>query len=165
MTATSDGTALTGLWFDDTEHYPHLLPEGGEEQKTQECAGNILPVFEETDRWLDLYFAGEIPVFMPPIAMVGSDFQKEVWSILLTIPYGGTTSYGEIARKIAEQRGIKRMAAQAVGGAVGRNPICIIVPCHRVIGTDRSLTGYGGGMDRKIWLLNHEGITDYISTK
>lgn len=113
-------------------------------------------VFRRTEKWLDIYFAGRDPGFLPPLSTKGTPFQEEVWEILKEIPYGKTVSYGEIAMRIAEKRGIKRMAAQAVGGAVGRNPIAIIVPCHRVVGSDGSLTGYGGGLDRKVELLKLE---------
>ena len=107
-------------------------------------------------RWLDLYFGGQKPDFLPPLHPEGTAFQKSVWDILLEIPYGKTISYGEIAGHIALKQGISRMSAQAVGGAVGRNPISIIIPCHRVVGADVSLTGYAGGLDRKIKLLELE---------
>ena len=115
-----------------------------------------LPIFEETIRWLDLYFAGHDPAFTPKLKMNTTPFRKLVWEIMLTIPYGKTMSYGEIARKIEEIRGIPKMSAQAVGQAVGSNAISLIIPCHRVIGTDGSLTGYGGGLDKKVWLLKLE---------
>ena len=111
-----------------------------------------LPVFDETRRWLDLYIAaGEKPDSIPPLAPLGTPFQQRVWKILLTIPYGKTMSYGDIACLVSPT-----MSAQAVGGAVGRNPIAIIIPCHRVIGADGSLTGYGGGLERKRWMLELE---------
>ena len=113
------------------------------------CAGDILA---QTERWLDGYFAGKAPVGLPPLAAQGTDFQREVWELLLQIPYGCVTSYGALAAELGRRRG-GRMAAQAVGGAVGRNPIAILVPCHRVVGTDGSLTGYAGGMDKKAALL------------
>ena len=137
----SDGKALTGLWFTD-------------QSSTQE---DKLPIFDETIRWLDIYFSGKDPGFTPKLAPEGTAFRKAVWDILLTIPYGKTMSYGQIAKQIAEEKGIARMSAQAVGGAVGHNPIAIIIPCHRVIGSDGSLTGYGGGLDLKISLLELEG--------
>ena len=147
ITLTSDGTALTGLYFDGERDFPDL--SAGRKKD--------LPVFGEVIRWLDLYFAGKEPDFMPPLAPVGTAFQMSVWEILRTIPYGETTTYGAIARRLEEQTK-KRMSAQAVGGAVGRNPISIIVPCHRVIGADGSLTGYAGGLDKKEYLLGLEGI-------
>ena len=115
------------------------------------------PILHRTAAWLDAYFRGEnLPVEIP-LAPEGTEFQKQVWKILLTIPYGGTKSYGDIAREMALLRGKKKMSAQAVGQAVGRNPINILVPCHRVLGSQGQLTGYGGGLPRKIWLLKHEG--------
>ena len=108
-----------------------------------------LPIFDEICRWLDIYFSGKEPDFTPPLSMRTTPFRKAVWEIMLTIPYGQTMTYGEIAGIIAEQRGIDRMSAQAVGGAVGHNSISLIIPCHRVIGTDGSLTGYAGGIDKK----------------
>ena len=107
-------------------------------------------------RWLDIYFSGQKPDFLPKLHLIGTDFQREVWDILLEIPYGQTVTYGEIARKIADKRGLKTMSAQAVGGAVGHNEISIIIPCHRVVGTNGSLTGYAGGIDKKISLLKLE---------
>ena len=135
ITVASDGEVLTGLWFDGQKYFAVTLAKEHEEK--------ILPVFEETDRWLDIYFQGKEPDFLPPVSFAsGSEFRQEVWKILLSIPYGKTMTYGEIAACIAKKRGLTRMSAQAVGGAVGHNPISIIVPCHRVVGTDGSLTGY-----------------------
>lgn len=111
----------------------------------------------EVRRWLDIYFSGHEPDFMPPIHMIGSDFQLTVWELLTQIPYGETTTYGELAKRVAQKRGLPCMSAQAVGGAVGHNEISIIVPCHRVVGTGGSLTGYAGGVDRKQKLLTLEG--------
>lgn len=150
----SDGTTITGLWFKGSRYYGETL-----EKETQQSDG--LPVFQQTDRWLDLYFAGEEPDFRPPVLVRGSDFRKSVCRIMMTIPYGRTCTYGEIARQIAEERK-GAMSARAVGGAVGHNPVSILVPCHRVIGNDGSLTGYGGGIWRKIKLLELEGhvLTD-----
>ena len=142
-TMASDGTALTALWFEGTRREPQL--------SGMAPATTVLPVFDETRRWLDLYFAGNKPDFTPPLAPKGTDFQQRVWGILLTIPYGNTMSYGDVARLVSPT-----MSAQAVGGAVGRNPIGIIIPCHRVIGADGSLTGYGGGLERKRWMLELE---------
>ncbi|NLA78028.1 MAG: methylated-DNA--[protein]-cysteine S-methyltransferase [Erysipelothrix sp.] len=122
-------------------------------------AGDVDILFK-TKAFFDAYFKGEHPVFERQlIALEGTDFQKEVWELLLAIPYGQTTTYKALAAQIAKNRNIEKMSAQAVGGAVGSNPISIIVPCHRVIGSNQHLTGFGGGMERKIKLLNHEGLT------
>ena len=144
----SDGEDLTGLWFDGQKYFA-----AGIERETEE---KNLPVFEQTDRWLNIYFQGKKPDFAPELAMYTTDFRKAVWKILLTIPYGQTMTYGEIAKQIAEQSGKKRMSAQAVGGAVGHNEISIIIPCHRVVGTSGSLTGYAGGIEKKVRLLQLE---------
>ena len=114
------------------------------------------PALSEVKRWLDIYFTGKEPDFMPPLHPIGSAFRRSVWDILLRIPYGQTTTYGEIARQLAEKQGRPRIAAQAVGGAVGHNKISIIIPCHRVVGTNGSLTGYAGGIDKKVKLLEWE---------
>lgn len=146
----ADDIGLTGLWFDGEKFYAkNLAPEHEEKE---------VPVFGEVKHWLDLYFSGTNPEFMPPIHMIGSTFQLSVWNILKQIPYGETTTYGEIAKQIAVSRGKERMSAQAVGGAVGHNEISIIVPCHRVVGTNGSLTGYAGGVDKKVRLLTLEGV-------
>ena len=148
ITIASDGAALTGLWFDGQKYFGDTLPE-------QYVAGE-LPVFDAAKNWLDIYFQGKSPDFTPPLLLDASPFRRAVWEILLTIPFGQTMTYGEIAVKIAEQKGTDRMSAQAVGGAVGHNPISIIVPCHRVVGTSGSLTGYAGGIDKKVKLLTLE---------
>lgn len=145
----ADETGLTGLWFDGEKYYAWNLDENHEEKE--------VPVFREAKRWLDIYFSGREPDFMPPMHMLGTAFQKEVWEILRTIPYGETTTYGGIAAKIAKKRGLTRMSAQAVGNAVGRNELSILIPCHRVVGTNGSLTGYAGGIDKKAALLKLEG--------
>lgn len=116
----------------------------------------MLPVFEETIRWLDIYFSGKAPDFTPPIFMRSTQFRKDIWEILLSIHYGHTMTYGKIADIIAKRKGLRRMAAQAVGGAVGHNPVSLIIPCHRVVGTNGSLTGYAGGIDKKVKLLTIE---------
>lgn len=148
MTLVSDGTALVGLYFDGQKY----AAEGLDATHTQKN----LPVFEEARRWLDVYFSGRKPDFTPPTAPAGTAFQQSVWEILRTIPYGQTVTYGAIARRIEQNTGC-RMSAQAVGGAVGRNPISILIPCHRVVGTNGSLTGYAGGLDKKERLLQWEG--------
>lgn len=145
----ADETGLTGLWFDGEKYFADNLPDEHAEMET--------PILAETKLWLDIYFTGREPDFMPPLAPVGSEFRRAVWDILLQIPYGRTTTYGEISRQLAEKRGIARMSAQAVGGAVGHNEISIIIPCHRVVGTNGSLTGYAGGIDKKLRLLELEG--------
>ncbi len=145
----ADEIGLIGLWLEHEKYFAHSFDPNHEAKE--------VPVFAETKRWLDIYFSGKEPDFMPAIHMLGTDFQKEVWKILRTIPYGKTTTYGEIARQIAEKRGLSRMSAQAVGGAVGHNALSVIIPCHRVVGTNGSLTGYAGGIDKKIMLLKLEG--------
>lgn len=145
----ADSAGITGLWFVGQKYFGLYLDKEHEEKD--------LPVFEQAKKWLDIYFSGKEPDFKLPLHMIGTDFQNEVWEILYSIPYGKTTTYGEIAKKLAEKRGIERMSAQAVGGAVGRNEISIIVPCHRVVGANGSLTGYAGGIDKKIALLKLEG--------
>jgi methylated-DNA-[protein]-cysteine S-methyltransferase len=154
ITLASDGAALTGLWFDGQKHFAATLA-GAPFEKPD------LPVFAETRHWLDLYFAGQCPDFTPPLAPTGTPFQQKVWNILLDIPYGKTTTYGEIAKRIVEtfhETSLRpaHMSPQAVGGAVGRNPVSLIIPCHRVVGADGSLTGYAGGLERKSWLLRKE---------
>ena len=114
------------------------------------------PALLEAKRWLDIYFSGKEPDFTPPLHPIGSAFRQSVWEILLQIPYGKTTTYGEITRQLSEKMGLSRMSAQAVGGAVGHNKIAIIIPCHRVVGTNGSLTGYAGGIDKKGKLLELE---------
>lgn len=151
LTMTSDGTALTGLWFDKQPY------AGGVSSLRQEEAR--LPIFDETARWLACYFKGQEPQFTPALKLNATPFRQAVWKILQTIPYGQTVTYGDIAANIAKQQGILRMSAQAVGGAVGQNPIAIIIPCHRVIGANGNLTGYAGGMEKKIALLQLEGVT------
>lgn len=145
----ADEIGLTGLWFEGQKYFARDLSDVRIEQET--------PVLAEAKRWLDIYFTGKEPDFLPPLHPTGSEFRKAVWEILLQIPYGQTTTYGEIARQLAKKQGLARMSAQAVGGAVGHNEISIIIPCHRVVGTGGSLTGYAGGLDKKIWLLRHEG--------
>ena len=150
ITISSDGTAITGLWFDGQKYFASTL---GADYKEKD-----LPVFTEAKRWLDIYFSGREPDFTPPLSLNGSAFRMTVWQILQSIPYGQTITYDDIAKQLAAQQGKAKMSAQAVGGAVGHNPISIIVPCHRVVGTGGSLTGYAGGIDKKVQLLELEGI-------
>ena len=145
---SADEIGLTGLWFDGQKFFARDLPAERVEQNT--------PTLSEVKRWLDIYFTGKEPDFMPPLHPIGSAFRRSVWDILLRIPYGQTSTYGEIARQLAEKQGRPRIAAQAVGGAVGHNKISIIIPCHRVVGTNGSLTGYAGGIDKKVKLLEWE---------
>lgn len=150
ITIASDGEALTGLWFDDQKYFAESL--------SKEHGRKELPVFDLADAWLDIYFSGKAPDFMPPLSMKTTEFRKAVWEILLEIPFGQTMSYGEIARRVAQQKGRSGMSAQAVGGAVGHNRITLFVPCHRVVGANGSLTGYAGGIDKKRYLLELEGV-------
>lgn len=150
ITIASNGEMLTGLWFDGQKNFADTLPENYEE--------NDLPVFEQTKKWLDIYFSGKAPDFTPPLDMGGiSPFRKRVWEIMLEIPFGQTSTYGKIAKQIAEETG-KKVSGQAVGGAVGHNSISLVIPCHRVVGTNGGLTGYAGGIDKKIKLLRLEGV-------
>lgn len=146
----ADETGLTGLWFDGAKYFTDCPASEHKEENT--------PVLEQTKEWLIIYFSGKEPDFCPPVHMTGTPFQLSVWKILQQIPYGKTVTYGEIAKEIAREKGLSRMSAQAVGGAVGHNKISIIVPCHRVIGKDGSLTGYAGGIDKKMKLLDLEGV-------
>ncbi len=176
ITLAGNEQALTGLWFVGQKYYADtlyvdVLKDSSEEKtdicrekksiyegRTGSCEKKLLPVFQQTIDWLDIYFSGKESDFMPEIFLSGTPFQMEVWEILKTISYGQTMTYGEIAARIAQQRGLERMSAQAVGGAVGRNPVSILVPCHRVVGTNGSLTGYAGGIDKKVELLRLEGV-------
>lgn len=148
ITLSSSGTELTGLWFDGQKYFGDTLGEKYEEKS--------LPIFEQTARWLDSYFSGKAPDFTPPLCMKTTPFRKAVWEIMLAIPFGKTMTYGEIADRIAKQKGLSKMSAQAVGGAVGHNSISLIIPCHRVVGTSGSLTGYAGGIEKKVQLLTLE---------
>lgn len=148
MGMTSDGCRLTGLWFEGQRHAPAQLPSP--------AVSNLPEVFHQAQHWLDLYFGGKIPDFTPPLALESSAFRLAVWEVLRAIPYGQTMTYGQIARILAEKSGLSEMSAQAVGGAVGHNKISILIPCHRVVGRDQSLTGYAGGLERKKWLLELE---------
>lgn len=153
ITLASDGNSLTGLWFDGQKYFGSTLEK---ERRNVNDTGRDLPVFEQARKWLDIYFQGVNPDFIPPLAPKGSVFRRDVWKLLMEIPYGETVTYGEISERIAEKRGLKTMSAQAVGGAVGHNPVSIIIPCHRVLGRDGKLTGYAGGLDKKKYLLELE---------
>lgn len=150
LTIASDGAAVCGLWLEGQKYHGGTVPE---EMERNDDAGG----FAELRAWLDAYFAGEVPdPSSVPLAPIGSEFRQAVWQKLLQIPYGELTTYGDIAKALKEERG--KASALAVGGAVGHNPISIIIPCHRVVGSDGSLTGYAGGLARKTWLLEHEGV-------
>ena len=151
ITVASDGENIVGLWLEGQKYFAATL-EG-------ELREENLPVFDTVRRWLDIYFSGREPEFLPPLAPKGSEFRRAVWEQLLGIPYGETVSYGEIAKRL-EAETSRKTSARAVGGAVGRNPISIIIPCHRVVGANGSLTGYAGGVDKKIKLLEIERATE-----
>ena len=149
MWMNSDGEVLTGLWFEGSR---------GQSKHRLDCEERDLPVFRETRRWLDIYFSGRQPDFTPRYRMDGlTPFRREVVDAMLAIQFGETATYGDIAAALAKKHGIAKMSAQAVGGAVGWNPICVIVPCHRVVGAGQSLVGYGGGIRNKAGLLSLEG--------
>lgn len=156
ISLASDGDKLMGLWFDG-QTYDRASLKGQKITELDPEEADKLQVFGLTKKWLKQYFEERIiPDFLPPLKLEGTAFRQMVWEILLTIPYGETMTYGEIGRIVAERMGKKRMSAQAVGGAVGHNPVGIVVPCHRVIGSDGSLTGYAGGLDKKTFLLELE---------
>ena len=148
ITLASNGEALTGLWFDGQKYFGSTLSADHE--------ARLLPIFEETERWLGIYFSGQAPGFTPKLHLSATPFRLAVWNCLLAIPYGETITYGELARKTGWYGKLWHGSARAVGGAVGSNPISLIVPCHRVIGADGSLTGYAGGVERKQLLLQME---------
>ena len=145
----ADEVGLTGLWFEGQKYFALYLDKEHEEKE--------LPIFDKVRSWLDIYFSGKEPDFKLPLHFIGTDFQKEVWELLYSVPYGKTTTYKDLAAELARKREISHMSAQAVGGAVSHNEISIIVPCHRVVGTNGSLTGYAGGINKKIELLRLEG--------
>ena len=150
MWMNSDGEVLTGLWF-----------EGSRDQSKHklDCEERELPVFRETRRWLDIYFSGRDPGFTPPYRLLGATpFREAVSREMLKIPFGATVTYGDIAATIAKRRGMSKMSAQAVGQAVGWNPICLVIPCHRVVGAGGAITGYGGGLHNKVALLELEQL-------
>lgn len=151
LTLTCDESAIVGLWMENQKYYLGAL-------KTPPLPGDT-PLLRQAQKWLDAYFAGKAP--SPdalPLRPQGSDFQQAVWKLLLQIPYGKTVTYGQLAARIAQNRGVPAMSAQAIGGAVGKNPISIIIPCHRVLGSQGQLTGYAAGVEKKLWLLHHEGV-------
>ena len=148
ITIASDGEALTGLRFEGEKHSADAPEDTGAEE---------LSVIRQTKKWLNSYFSGKTPDFTPPLCLKTAAFRRAVWDIVRTIPYGKTMTYGEIAEILAKRKGLVRMSAQAVGQAVGQNPISIIIPCHRVVGAGGKLTGYAGGLDKKEALLALEG--------
>lgn len=151
ITLACQDNQLVGLWLEGQKYFGDTIPEDMEEK-------DDIPIFHETKNWLDRYFAGEQPAISElSMAPIGGEFRQMVWEILCAIPYGEVTTYGIIAKQVAEKTG-KNMSAQAVGGAVGHNPISIIIPCHRVVGSTGSLTGYAGGVTTKIKLLELEGV-------
>lgn len=146
MKLACDEAGLVGVWFVGQKYYPA--------KATFQPVSH--PILSRTVEWLEKYFEGLKPAVLPPLHLRGSEFQLQVWSLLCEIPYGETLTYSDLARKIASKRGMPSMSAQAVGGAVGHNPISILIPCHRVVGANGSLTGYAGGLERKEWLLAWE---------
>ena len=159
LTLSSNGTHITGLWIKGQKYFGSTLGEAGKQKAQKENDTSVsLPVFEEAKRWLDIYFSGKEPDFMPPLAPAGSGFRQMVWEILQAVPYGQTITYGQIAEKCAEKLGRASMSAQAVGGAVGHNPISIMIPCHRVLGARGSMTGYAAGVEVKERLLRLERV-------
>ncbi len=148
ITIACDEDAIIGLWFDGQRHFGYTL--------TGEIETKSHPLLEEAGRWLDVYFSGQKPDFLPPLRYGSTRFRKLVCDIMLTIPYGKTMAYGEIAAVAAQKLGISKMSAQAVGGAVGHNPISLMIPCHRVMGANGNLTGYAGGINLKARLLELE---------
>jgi methylated-DNA-[protein]-cysteine S-methyltransferase len=150
LTVSSDGTNVIGLWIEGQKYFARTLEDGALEKN--------LPIFESAREWFDIYFSGKRPGFTPPLMPKGSSFQKSVWDALCKIPYGETTTYGRIANEIEQVNNGKPTSARAVGGAVGHNPISILIPCHRVVGKNNDLTGYAGGLHRKRELLKLEGV-------
>lgn len=145
---SGSGEAISGLWFENQKYYGAGLDKECQEKDTE--------AFDKAEKWLDLYFGGKKPDFTPPLIMETTEFRKLIWEILLTIPYGQTMTYGEIAKRAAEKKGLPEMSARAAGNAVGHNPISLIIPCHRAVGAGGKLTGYAGGLDRKARLLELE---------
>jgi len=158
LTIASNGEYLTGLWLDDQKYFMENLVRVEQKSVVKIEQKSDLPILLETCDWLECYFSGRDPGSIPAVKPEGTGFRERVWKLLTEIPYGQLTTYGELARRIAAEKGIEKMSSRAVGGAVGHNPISIIIPCHRVIGSNGSLTGFGGGIARKIQLLELEGI-------
>ena len=155
ITLACDEKALVGVWFNGQKYFGSGLLEKHVSKETA--------LLQQGKQWLDIYFSGKEPDFLPPLRYDSTPFRKKVYDILLTIPYGKTMTYGEIAAQIANERGVPHISAQAVGGAVGHNPISLFIPCHRVVGANGNLTGYAGGLERKAKLLEmerHLGIRD-----
>jgi len=151
MTLASDGDNLVGLWIEGQKYHGGTMPK-------EMTENHSIPVFDATKKWLDRYFSGLKPAISElPLAPIGGEFRQNIWAILCEIPYGEIITYGEIAKKMAVKMDKKTMSSQAVGGAVGHNPISVIIPCHRVVGSNGSLTGYAGGIGIKIKLLELEG--------
>lgn len=151
ITLASDGSSLVGVWNEGQKYHGHSIPEAMIEH-------DDMPIFDTAKKWLDRYFAGEKPdISELPLSPIGSEFRQAVWRMLCDIPYGEVITYGGIAKKMAAKMNKESMSSQAVGGAVGHNPISIIIPCHRVVGSDGSLTGYAGGVHTKVKLLELEG--------
>lgn len=160
MTMASDGKNLIGLTFDDQKADAERLDGADSSASVADEVefGKACLVFQTTRKWLDAYFAGRVPEFTPMLKVDGSEFARATLEVVQAIPYGKTATYGEIAQILAERYGKTSVSAQAVGGAVARNPIWVIIPCHRVVGADGSLTGYSGGLELKARLLRHEGV-------
>lgn len=153
LTLAGTEDSLAGLWLEGQKYFLGTLPEAP-------ARNDHAAIFQQTAVWLDRYFSGDRPAVCDlPLAPIGGGFRQRIWKLLCEIPYGEVTTYGDLSKKAAAQMGKKRMSPQAVGGAVGHNPISIIIPCHRVVGTNGSLTGYAGGIDKKLWLLKHEGAS------
>ena len=157
ITIASDGVKITGLWFDSQKPDDSVL--------TKDYVEGDIRVFDRAKEWLDIYFSGRDPGSMPPLKVNATPFRQRVCEIMLTIPYGETITYGEIAKKLADEKGIEKMSAQAVGSAVGHNPISIMIPCHRVIGANKTIGGYTGGIDIKVELLKLEGSYEQVISK
>lgn len=152
LACDSDENNLVGLWTEGQKYHGGTIPEAMEDK-------HDIPLFDKTKQWLARYFAGERPAISElPLAPIGGEFRQSVWSMLREIPYGQVTTYGSIAKQLAARMGRESMSSQAVGGAVGHNPISIIIPCHRVVGSNGSLTGFAGGISMKIQLLELEGV-------
>lgn len=152
LTLACRNEQLVGLWMEGQKYFGDTLPE-------PMIASDTPTVFRTAKTWLEQYFSGKKPSISGlPLAPIGTVFRRDIWALLCEIPYGETTTYGELAKKMARKTGKMKMSAQAVGGAVGHNPVSIIIPCHRVVGADGSLTGYAGGCQTKIKLLELEGV-------